>query len=308
MNMHQMENDTLSARDFAVQRNRWVHYMRQPPIWNFLITMLRPMDIVSLAIATRFCVRPRDEQMPDNMKWWRQIFYDMTWVEKNRREIIVVSKDLARFDCAIKECTYFDTANMKLLVMVKETLPVDRRDEARRALLTSIRTPYMWGINTYQVRVNRYRGRDIQTCVIFYNGVGVAPNIYADLSFSWGRSLLEEIPAREPIIVDGDHYYQSSDGTITPHPTVGIVPGTLYERDHPPLQPPWFRVSYADLRYLWDLTIKQTCTRTDYTIATHGEYEFRGYMRIAATVGFVVVPTIRASVARTPAWENYETT
>jgi hypothetical protein len=299
-----MENATLSARLSVVGCNKWVHTMSQAPIWNLLIDMLRPMDIVSLAIATKFHVRPTNEQMRFYMKWWRQVFYDMEWVEKNGREIVVISKDLVRLNCAIKRWDYFDITKMRLLVMVKETLPVGERDIARRALIASVDTPYMWSINTYQVRANRHR--DIQTCVIFCNEERYHHNMYADLSFSWGRSLLEEIPAREPIIVDREHYNQNPDGTISRYPDIGFVPGTIWERDRPHLRAPWFRASYINLR-LPNFGIKQSSTRTDYTIATHEEFEFRGYMRLAVKDGSVVVPTIPARVIQTHgAWENYE--
>jgi hypothetical protein len=300
-----MENATLSARLSVVLRNKPVHTMMLSPIWNLLIVMLRPMDIVSLARATIFRVRPAKEEV-DYMKWWRQTFYDMKWVEKNRREIVVISKDLVRLNDAIKTWEYFDTTEMKLLVMVKETLPDGERKEARRALITSIDTPLMWNINTYQVSFSRHQGQVIQTCVIFYNEHIYRHTIYADLSFSWGRSLLEEIPRREPIIVDREHYHQNPDGSISRYPEIGWVPGTRWEHDQPHWRAPWFRASYINLR-LPNFRIEQSSTRTDWTIATDPGYEFRGYMRLAVKDGSVLVPTIPERVIRTPgAWEYYE--
>ena len=101
--------------------------MSLTPIWKLLIDMLRPMDFVSLAIVTKFRVQPTNEQMRFYMKWQRQTFYDIKWVEKNGREIVVIGKDLVWLNCTIKRQDYFDTTKIKLLVIVKETLPM-RRD------------------------------------------------------------------------------------------------------------------------------------------------------------------------------------
>jgi hypothetical protein len=307
-----MENDTLSARLSVLACYQPVYTMRIHLVWNVLIAFLRPMDIVSLAIATMFLVRPRDDQRTFYMKWWRQIFYNMKWVGNIRREIVIIGKGLAELNSAIQRWDYFDTTKMKLLVIEKETIRLPRRDEARRALLASIETHYMWGVNRYQVRISRYCGRDIQICVIFFNN-DLVPNpdvytrtaMYADLSFSWGRSLLEEIPARQRIIENGDHRHLNSDGTTSPYPTRGIVLGTRYEREYAPLLGPWFWTSYANLS-LMDFRIAQTSTRTDYTIATHARFRFHGYMRLAVKNGNIVLPTIPARVLQGD-WENYET-
>jgi hypothetical protein len=82
---------------------------------------------------------------------------------------------------------------MKLLVMVKEILPDGERDEARRALIASIDTPYMWDINAYQVCVSIYQRQVIPTCVIFHNTHSYHHTImYADLSFLSARGLLRD--------------------------------------------------------------------------------------------------------------------
>ena len=237
----------------------------------------------------------------------------MKWVEKNGREIVLVSKDLVRLSCAIKRWDYFDTTKIKLLVMVKETLADCQRHEARDALIASVDMPYMWAVNTYQVRVNRYPERDIQMCVTFYNDGGYYPITYADLSFSWATSLLEEIPSREPIVMDGRHYNQNPDGSISRYREVGYVSGTIYhdhrllenERPHP--RSPWFSTTYINLR-LPNFRIEQSSTRTDLYIDTDPhQYEFRGYVRLAVKNGSVLIPTIPARVINTPgAWENYE--
>jgi hypothetical protein len=313
-----MENDILSAKLSVLACYQPVHTMRIHLIWSVLIDMLRPMDIVSLAIATMFLVRPRDDQRA-YLRWWRQIFYNMKWVGNIRRDVLIIGKDLVKLNSAIERRDYFDTTKMKLLVMEKERNHLPRRDEARRALLASIETPYMWSVNMHQVRISRYCGRDIQICVIFFNN-DLVPNadmfthtaMYADLSFSWGRSLLEEIPARQPIIENGEHRHLNSDGTTSPYYPyweLGIVLGTVYyERDYTPILGPWFWTSYCNLRRMdsYHFRITLSSTRTDLTIATHGRFGFQGYMRLAVNNGYLVVPTIPAQVLR-GGWENYET-
>jgi hypothetical protein len=291
-----MERATLLAKLAALERYQLVYTLSLPPIWNLLINMLRPMDIVSLAIATQGIVQPRKEQVPFYMKWWRQIFYNIKWFDNTRR-IVIIGQDLVRLDYAIKTFRYFDTTKMKLLVMVREILLRDQTDEARWAFVASLDTPYMWQAawkrttTGYQapVLLTWYWGQ--MTCVIFYNDYCLC----ADLPFSWGRNLLEEIPVREPIIVDGDHYNQHPDGSISRYPDVGHIVGLIPVRPQPNLQAPWFRVAYINMRL--PNRIEQSSTRTDYT---NGFHPLLGYMRIAIRNGSVIVPIVRAEAYSRP--------
>jgi hypothetical protein len=117
-----------------------------------LLSILRPMYIVLLATATAFRIRPRGREMI-YMEWWRQIFSNLSWVEQIGNKIIDIGKDLIRLNRAIKTWDYkFKTLELRLLVVVKETLFIGNRGEAviasinnieaRYALLASIHTSY----------------------------------------------------------------------------------------------------------------------------------------------------------------------
>jgi hypothetical protein len=70
--------------------------------------------------------------------------------------------DLARFSYALERWNYFDTKRMKLLVLVKETLHVGERDEARKALIASVDTSYMWTSNVCEL----WRDAKVQMCAV----------------------------------------------------------------------------------------------------------------------------------------------
>lgn len=135
-----------------------------------------------------------------------------------------------------------------------------------RVLTALINTPYMWTTNAYQASVSRHQGESILTCVVFYNERIYRISIYADLSFRWARSLLEEIPSKEPIIVDREHYYQNPDGSISRCPEIGWVPGMRWKYHQPHPRAPWFRTSYINLR-LPNFRIEQSSTRNDSIMA-----------------------------------------
>lgn len=65
---YNMERATLLAKLAALERYQLVYTLSLPPIWNLLINMLRPIDIISLAIAIQGIIQPRKEQVPFYMK------------------------------------------------------------------------------------------------------------------------------------------------------------------------------------------------------------------------------------------------
>jgi hypothetical protein len=167
--------------------------MRVNPVWESLLGMLRPMDIVSLARATQFRLKPTQAHC---MAWWRQVFYNMNWIDKfpnisipahlddygfDTCPIMVIGKDLNRLNCAITKWHYFDAKDIRLLVVVYGQVQVGW-DDAVRALVASIETSYVWGRNKLQVQV---RADLVQTCVLL-NGYS-----FFDLCRSWEKSLLE---------------------------------------------------------------------------------------------------------------------
>jgi hypothetical protein len=64
------------------------------PVWKVLLTM--PLDIISLARATTFCIRPTVKELQICMLPWRQAFYHTRWTEPVRREVMLIGKDLDR--------------------------------------------------------------------------------------------------------------------------------------------------------------------------------------------------------------------
>jgi hypothetical protein len=147
-----MENNTLPERLSKVSNHQLVRILSVYPVWESFIGMLKPIDIVSFMRATMFRIRLTEQEIKIYIKWWRETFYNMKWVTQNEGKITVISKDLARLNYALERWYYFNTIEMKLLVVVKETLPVGEvRDAGRRAMIKAIDTSYMWGVNAYHV-------------------------------------------------------------------------------------------------------------------------------------------------------------
>ena len=159
--------------------------------------MLRPLDIVSLAVATGFRLRPAAEHLHPFMAWWRQLFHNMKWIDKfpnihvpswrtllgiDTCPIFVIGKDLNRLNYAITKWHYFDANKIRLLMVVHDQHVRVGWDDAIRDLLASIETSYMWGMDKIQVQV---RADLVQTCLIF-SEFGLV-----DLCRSWEKVLLE---------------------------------------------------------------------------------------------------------------------
>lgn len=172
------------------ERTCFVGLMNIFPVWDSLLSMLRLMDIISLINATKHRLHFTQDQIQHYIKWQRQIFYDIKWVNRfvniTARQIVIISKDLNRLNRAIESWDYFNTKEMKLLVVIKENLPDSERDEAMAALLTSIDSPYMYGINKDQVQLQVTL---VQTCIIYRQSNSYICDV--DLCISWAKSLLE---------------------------------------------------------------------------------------------------------------------
>jgi hypothetical protein len=253
--------------------------------------MLRPMDIVSLARATNFNLRPSRLEMK-YMEWWRQIFHDTGWVEQNESRITIIGKDLIRLKNAIARWDYFDATEIKLLVVVQETLPRDGRREARSALLTSIDTSYMAGINQRQI----YHFHIVQTIIIFYEGGEFHNNWCIDSAFRSSKSLLEPIDPIAPVYREGARWYPNTDGTFSPlrHVAWNDTPLGVADRAVFPLNDPWYKAWYARLS-LPGFIIESTVTHADYTIYAYPRFYYfpAGNMRITLLEDCsIIVPTI----------------
>jgi hypothetical protein len=300
---YNMEHNSFSARFRDLNNNPWVSFFSlYTPAWKTLIHMLRPMDIVALAEATQFRLRPSNDEIQTCMKWWRQIFYDMRWVEQNGSNVTVIGKDLVRLNYALERWNYFNTDEMKLLLVVKSLPAGIARDEGREALILSTDATYVWNYDTHEIPHFDF---DTQICVLF-----LSQNIYVDLAFTWSRDLLEQIRAIPPLHHQGIAYYQNVDQrTISPLPDIDPLPAGLriLGLDRDPVSDPWFRAWQVNLR-LPNFMINATITRADLTIYLAPNFNYResGIRLAIADDGSVVIPTIPEHIlfirSRNPQW------
>lgn len=132
---------SLSAKLLTIHRNHLVDTLQNPRVWKSLLPMLRPLDIISLARATFFCVQPGEDDRLSYLIWWRQILYSKTWVEQPGIEAVVVGKDLHTLHYALQVWGYFDLRTIRVLLLVKEETCIP---EVRRAIAESIDSSYAW--------------------------------------------------------------------------------------------------------------------------------------------------------------------
>jgi hypothetical protein len=157
--------------------------------------MLRPTDIIPLARATMFSLRPTQQQINTYMRWWRQTFYNIKFVKKNA--IYCLGSDLFLLKTAIQRWNYIEANKIKLLVIVKETAPLDEVHILQNSLLESLDTPYMWGTNQVNLRT---QDRPVQTCIIFFSN-----SIWLQIDAGWSADLcLEEVRLRQRHVRPGN--------------------------------------------------------------------------------------------------------
>lgn len=138
-----MESNKLSifASSTIISENHLVDTLRKPRVWKALLPVLRPLDIISLARATVFCLKPSEDDRLSYLIWWRQILYDKKWVEQPGIEAIVVGIDLHSLHDALQFWEYFDMRRIRVLLLVKEENCIP---EVRRAIAKSIDSSYVW--------------------------------------------------------------------------------------------------------------------------------------------------------------------
>jgi hypothetical protein len=186
-----MDNNTLSEKLSTMSFHRLVT-LHNTPVWQLLLDMLRPTDIISLVRATMFCLRPTEQQINIYMQWWRQTFYNIKFVKKNA--IYCFGKDLHLLKTAIQRWDSIEANKIKLLALVKET---DEGHELRNTLLESLDTPYMWNTNLSNLLVQY---PPVQTCIILLSsGLPLLSNgIWLQIDAGWSADLcLEEVRRRQ---------------------------------------------------------------------------------------------------------------
>ena len=238
--------------------------------------MLRPMDIVAVARATSFSLLPPEQDLYTYTRWWRQIFDNKTWADPNRR-IKVIGKDLIRLISAIDEWDYFDTSEIKLLLIIQEEpfASIQEDDAARllvdtawkALLLGSIDMSYMWSSHEFAVPE-----RDVQVCVCFMTSPSLA---YVDLYFLWAQALLEPMEAMQPLNMNEPFLYPNLDGSFTPLREIELPGGAMRSEDS--IYCPgdrWFKAWYTDS--LSNSSISQAITRPDIQSQSRWPTEFPG--------------------------------
>jgi hypothetical protein len=260
----------LSAKVVVLDKNRLVSTMRQiSPLWDLLFRTLKPTDIVSLAIATNFRIQPTKRQKQIYMKWWRQIFYNMKWVEQNERRVTIIGKDLAKFKDAMQKWYYFNTKELKLLAVVGRTPTAELRtnqeffrdvdlekDQGQIAITESIDVDisYCWA-NTHEIM-------DCQTqiCIIFRP----KSHKFVDLYDFSAQRLLQPIRGRAPIQHQGVAHHLNTNEAFSPLSIIITPPGTQRIILTGPANP-WFKTWYSNLQHL-DCGIEPSITRIDFII------------------------------------------
>ena len=164
-----MESDAVRIAD--ISRNRLIDTLGPRfPVWKSLLTLLRPMDILALVRATFFCVSLTGQELQVYMKWWRQVFYTIAFVEHNPSKIIVFGKDIFRLKSTLKRWEYFDVTKMRLLIIVDESVDEEWTVvwKRRREVFQSVSTPFVWDID-----LSRISGRLlVEASVLFFTKYG----------------------------------------------------------------------------------------------------------------------------------------
>ena len=262
----------LSARLTALDSNRLVSVMRYTsPIWLSLLNILRPMDIISLAIATTFRIQPTKRQKQIYMKWWRQIFYNMKWVEQNERRVTIIGKDLAKFKDAMQKWHYFNIKELKLLVVIGRTPTAELRllfqsgfrgldlekDQGQIAITESVDVDISYG----WANKNEIKDCPAQICILFRP----QSHNYVDLYDFSAQQLLQPVRGRAPIQHQGVAYHLNADEAFSPLSIINTPPGTQRIISTSPANP-WFKTWYSNLQRL-DFRIEASITRIDFVIS-----------------------------------------
>jgi hypothetical protein len=81
-----------------------------------LYKFLKPMEIVALATATRFLFNLSKEEREKYMKWWRELFWTMNWVEViGNNNVTIIGKHIEYIQEGLRKWRYIPTTNAKVL-------------------------------------------------------------------------------------------------------------------------------------------------------------------------------------------------
>lgn len=119
--------------------------LRVPEFRSTVMSMLRPMDIIRLVFASGIRTTPTERKKYIGL--WRQIFFDMRWVNVLKEKdciVTVVGKDLRRLHTAIQNGDYtLDASLLKLVIVIGEENEV-RSIEHDHRVTESFDTTVRW--------------------------------------------------------------------------------------------------------------------------------------------------------------------
>jgi hypothetical protein len=116
------------------------------------------------------------------MQWWRETFYNITFVERNA--IYCFGKDIKLLKSAIMKWDYIEANKITLLVLVKEKAPLNEVHILQNTLVNSISTSYMWHTNQNNLLAQH---KLTQTCILFFRG-----GIDVKLDIVWSKDVCRE--------------------------------------------------------------------------------------------------------------------
>ncbi|CZR55722.1 uncharacterized protein PAC_05610 [Phialocephala subalpina] len=95
-----------------------LHYIY--PFRKQLMSLLRPMDITALHLATGIPLYHHEQR--DYMVWWRQIFFDLDWVkafQDNNETVTIIGEHLRRLDEGLRSGTYgWEAGSMRFVIVL----------------------------------------------------------------------------------------------------------------------------------------------------------------------------------------------
>ena len=150
--------------------NRLVDILQiKPAVQKPLLSMLRPLDIISLARATNFCNQPPAKERYIYILQWRQLFYHIKQIKLARRDIFVVGLDLIQLQGTIKIQHYFNGLEIKLLVLIKDHKSVILVPNIIPLDSTDIVFAYRYNYRLKLLDFTSAKLQQVQIVVILYN-------------------------------------------------------------------------------------------------------------------------------------------
>jgi hypothetical protein len=289
----------------SLNQNRFLslfHFDSGRIIFETLLGILRPMDIVSLTRATTFRTKPSEVQARKYLPWWREFFINLDWAETigttgttgtTGTRATFIGNDIQRLQEALDRWEYLPTIRMKLLVIVNGPY--------KQSLLDALDTTFMWICEPDGIFDAGHFATQFQTAVVFQS------RNYIDLDLHWSRHLLRPVRASVPFFNfhvpnHAQVWIDTFDGAtrlipILPNPLpVGLR--RLGPAERYPLAFPWHSTFSAcsPRPGRIDVSIESSITSAEIIIDT-GFDSRNCYIRLAiADDGHIIIPNINQEI------------